>query len=310
MAEYGIPTAAYESFGADELDAARAFLRTLTPPYVLKADGLAAGKGVVIAPDLASAEAELADMLSGKFGAASATVVVEEFLAGREFSVFVVTDGRDYQLLPVAQDYKRVGVGDTGPNTGGMGAVSPARAADKHMMAKVRERVVEPTLTGLRDRGIPYTGILFLGLIDVGGEPYVIEYNCRLGDPETQVVLPRITSDLLGLFASLFDGTVAEAEPRIDSRAGATVVVASGGYPGAYESGKAISGLDELGEGVRVFLAGVAEDGDDALVTSGGRVLAVTSFGLTTPEAAHASRRAARRIRFEGAFLREDVGAE
>ena len=276
MAEFGIPTAAYGTFTAADRTAASAFLRKQTAPYVLKADGLAAGKGVVIAPDLAAAEAELDAMLGGKFGAASASVVIEEFLSGREFSVFVVTDGRDYQLLPAAQDYKRVWAGDTGPNTGGMGAVSPARAADKHMMAKVRERIVEPTLAGLRDRGIPYTGIIFLGLIDVGGEPYVIEYNCRLGDPETQVVLPRITSDLLDLFDALFDGTIGTAEPRIDSRAGATVVVASGGYPGEYERGKAITGIDGVDDAI-VFLAGVRQADDGSLLTSGGRVLAVTS---------------------------------
>ena len=315
MTEFGIPTAAYRSFSVSEtagtsqqqaVAEAKAFLSTLRPPYVLKADGLAAGKGVVIASTLAEAEAEVADMLSGKFGEASATVVIEEFLEGPEFSVFVVTDGTDYQLLPVARDYKRAGEGDTGPNTGGMGAVSPVDYVDKQLMAQVRERIVEPTLAGLRARGIAYRGIIFLGLIKVGDEPYVIEYNCRLGDPETQAVLPRLTSDLVALFDGLFDGTLAEHELHIDSRAAATVVLASGGYPGAYESGRAVAGLDAQRDNL-VFLAGVAQR-DGQLLTNGGRVLAVTSYGLTTAEAAEQCRRALADIHFEGSFYRRDVG--
>ena len=315
MAEFGIPTAAYRSFSAGELDAGHTFLRTLRAPYVLKADGLAAGKGVAIASTLPEAERELAAMLSGRFGSASATVVIEEFLAGREFSVFVITDGTDYQLLPVARDYKRVGEGDTGPNTGGMGAVSPVDYADKHLMAKVRERIVAPTLAGLRARGIAYTGIIFLGVIEVAGEPYVIEYNCRLGDPETEVVLPRLKSDLVDLFASLFDGTLARHEPRIDSRAAATVVLASEGYPGTYAKGRALTGLGGLvagepgiDEGQRlVFLAGVSGEAG-AYRASGGRVLTVTSFGLTGAEAAETSRRTLAGIGLEGGFFRKDIG--
>jgi len=306
MAEFDIPTAAYQTFVASELDDAKAFLRKLEPPYVLKADGLAAGKGVVIPQTLAEADAELEEMLGGKFGQASAKVVIEEFLSGPEFSVFVLTNGDDYQLLPVARDYKRVGEGDTGPNTGGMGAVSPVPFADKYMMAKVRERIVEPTLAGLRTRGIPYTGIIFIGLINVENEPYVIEYNCRLGDPETEVIMPRITSDLVQLFSSLFDGTLSQNQISIDSRAAATVVMASGGYPGSYEKGKVISGLDNLDDTIP-FLAGVA-DKDGKLVTNGGRVLMLTSYGLTYMEAAEMSKRSAEKVNFEGGFFRKDIG--
>lgn len=306
MAEFEIPTAAYQTFTSAEVNDAKAFLRKLAPPYVLKADGLAAGKGVVIPHTLEEAEKELDEMLGGKFGAASAKVVIEEFLTGPEFSVFVLTNGDDYQLLPVARDYKRVGEGDTGPNTGGMGAVSPVPFADKYMMAKVRERIVEPTLDGLRSRGIPYTGIIFIGLINVEDEPYVIEYNCRLGDPETEVIMPRITSDLVQLFSSLFDGTLADNEISVDSRAAATVVMASGGYPGSYEKGKVISGLDDVSNCIP-FLAGVAHKGED-LVTNGGRVLMLTSYGLTYMEAAEMSRRAAEKVRFEGGFFRKDIG--
>ena len=307
MAEYDIPTAAYETFTADTLADAKQFLRKLSPPYVLKADGLAAGKGVVIPDTLAEAEAELEAMLGGKFGAAGATVVIEEFLKGPEFSVFVLTDGHDYQLLPVARDYKRVGEGDTGPNTGGMGAISPVPFVDKHMMAKVRERIIAPTLSGLRDRAIPYVGVIFLGLIDVAGDPYVIEYNCRLGDPETEAVLPRVTTDLLAHFESLFDGTLAQREIGVDSRAAATLVLASGGYPGAYEKGKAITGLDALDDAT-AFLAGVREEGG-RLLTNGGRVLMLTSFGLTGAEAAETCRRAAAEVHFDGGFYRRDIGA-
>ncbi len=305
MAEFDIPTATYEAFTNDPAGA-RQFLRKLKPPYVLKADGLAAGKGVVIAATLAEADAELDEMFGGKFGEASATVVIEEFLDGPEFSVFVVTDGTDYQLLPVARDYKRVGEGDTGPNTGGMGAISPVPFVDKFMMAKVRERVIEPTLHGLRERGIPYVGIIFLGLISVDEEPYVIEYNCRLGDPETEVVLPRMRSDLIELFDSLFDGTLPQNEVRVDSRAAATVVMASGGYPGEYAKGEVISGLGDHGESL-CFYAGIAER-DGKLVTDGGRVLAMTSYGLTGAEAAEQSRRALAGVRFEGGFFRKDIG--
>ncbi len=306
MAEFGIPTAAYQTFTSESIEAAKEFLRKLEPPYVLKADGLAAGKGVVIPHTLAEAEKELDEMLSGKFGEASAKVVIEEFLTGPEFSVFVLTNGEDYQLLPVARDYKRVGEGDTGPNTGGMGAVSPVPFADKYMMAKVRERIVEPTLNGLRTRGIPYTGIIFLGLINVDEEPYVIEYNCRLGDPETEVIMPRITSDLVHLFNSMFDGTLSQNQLSVDSRAAATVVMASGGYPSKYEKGKVISGLDEVKDSIP-FHAGVAEQ-NGSLVTNGGRVLMLTSYGLTYMEAAEMSKRSATKVNFEGGFFRKDIG--
>ncbi len=305
MAEFGIPTAAYEAFTNDP-GAAKQFLRKLKPPYVLKADGLAAGKGVVITATLAEADAELDEMFGGKFGASSATVVIEEFLDGREFSVFVITDGTDYQLLPVARDYKRVGEGDTGPNTGGMGAISPVDYVDKYMMEKVRERIIEPTLHGLRERKIPYTGIIFLGLISVENEPFVIEYNCRLGDPETEVVLPRMRGDLIDLFDSLFDGTLSQNEIQVDSRAAATVVMASGGYPGEYQKGQVISGLGEHGDSL-CFLAGVKEEAGQ-LVTDGGRVLAMTSYGLTGAEAAEESRRALAAISFENGFYRMDIG--
>jgi len=306
MTEYDIPTAGYQTFSAIELEEAKAFLRKLEPPYVLKADGLAAGKGVVILQTLAEADQELDEMLGGKFGKASAKVVIEEYLTGPEFSVFVLTNGDDYQLLPVARDYKRVGEGDTGPNTGGMGAVSPVPFADKYMMAKVRERIVEPTLDGLRHRNIPYTGIIFIGLINVDDEPYVIEYNCRLGDPETEVIMPRITSDLVRLLSSLFDGTLADTEVSVDSRAAATVVMASGGYPGSYEKGKVITGLDEITNSIP-FLAGVAEK-NGKLVSNGGRVLMLTSYGLTYMEAAEMSRRAAAKVSFDGGFFRKDIG--
>lgn len=305
MAEFNIPTAAYESFTADPA-AAKQFLRKLKPPFVLKADGLAAGKGVVIVDTLEAADKELDEMFSGKFGAASTTVVIEEFLSGPEFSVFVLTNGSDYQLLPVARDYKRVGEGDTGPNTGGMGAVSPVPFADKVMMAKVRERIVEPTLNGLNSRGIPYTGIIFLGLINVEGEPMVIEYNCRLGDPETEAIMPRITTDLVDHLLSLFDGSLAHKEIGIDSRACATLVMASGGYPDAYEKGKVISGLEHVSESIP-FLAGVS-DQDGKLITSGGRVLMLSSYGLSYMEAAETCRKSANLVSFEGGFYRKDIG--
>ncbi len=307
MTANDIPTAAYQSFTVGQEAFAKTFLASLKPPYVLKADGLAAGKGVVIVDSLCAAETEVEAMLAGKFGAASTTVVIEEFLDGPEFSVFVLTDGQDYQLLPVARDYKRIGEGDTGPNTGGMGAVSPVIYVDKHLMAKVHERIVKPTLAGLQNLGIPYVGIIFLGLIKVGDEPMVIEYNCRLGDPETEVVLPRLTSDLIDLFDSLFDGSLSRQEIRIDARAAATMVMASGGYPDDYRKGLPISGLDQVTE-AQVFLAGVRSGEQGELETAGGRVLTITSFGLSTMEAAETSRREALKINFEGAYYRRDIG--
>ena len=308
MAEYNIPTAAYRKFTSNTVDEAKAYLQTLAPPYVLKADGLAAGKGVVIPQTLDDAERELEEMLGGKFGAAGSTVVIEEFLSGPEFSVFVLTDGTDYQLFPVARDYKRVGEGDTGPNTGGMGAISPVPFVDKHLMTKVRERIITPTLDGLQMRGIPYVGVIFLGLINVEGDPYVIEYNCRFGDPETEAIMPRITTDLVDHFASLFDGTLAQREIGVDSRASSTLVLASGGYPGPYQKGKPIEGLDQVTDSIP-FLAGVRAEGDQ-LVTNGGRVLMLTSYGLSGAEAAETSRRSAQHVQFDGGFYRKDIGLD
>lgn len=307
MAEFGIPTAGYRAFTAETLDEGLAYLETRTPPLVLKADGLAAGKGVVILNDVGAAQAELRAMLEGKFGAASAEVVVEDFLDGTEFSVFVLTDGKDYRLLPVAKDYKRVGVGDTGPNTGGMGSVSHPPFVDPDLLALVEQRVVQPTLRGILDRGLDYRGFIFLGLIEVGGEPYVIEYNCRMGDPETQSVMARLTSDLMQHCLMATDGELYRAVVEMDERQAATVVMVSGGYPGAYEKGKVIVGLDEV-EDSMVFHAGTKTGENDAVLTNGGRVLAVTSYGETFREALAKSYANVEKIHFAGANWRADIG--
>jgi len=306
MAEQSIPTAAYGEFTADTVEQGVAHLRASKAPYVLKADGLAAGKGVLIIDDLATAETELRAMLSGKFGDASTTVVIEEFLDGIEFSVFVLTDGQGYHVLPVAKDYKRIGEGDTGLNTGGMGAVSPPPFVDAEMMAKVDERVIKPTIAGLQNRGIKYEGFIFIGLISVAGEPYVIEYNCRMGDPETEVVMPRIESDLLPLLQAVGTPAFAEATLEHSDDTAATVMLVSGGYPGSYEKGKVITGEDDVEDSI-VFHAGTKMDGDN-LLTNGGRVIAITSLGADKDEAVAKSMSNAEKIHFEGKYFRKDIG--
>ncbi|MFZ2898636.1 MAG: phosphoribosylamine--glycine ligase [Saprospiraceae bacterium] len=306
MEQYGIPTAAYREFSAGQLEEGLAYLSTQPAPYVLKADGLAAGKGVLILNSLEEAQAELRAMLGGKFGEASAKVVVEQFLDGIEFSVFALTDGKSWKLLPEAKDYKRIGEGDTGLNTGGMGAVSPVPFADEKMMEKVRTRIIEPTIRGIQARGFAYHGFIFFGLISVAGEPYVIEYNCRMGDPETEVVFPRIQSDLLELLQAVPEGRLAEMQLHTDPRTATTVFLVSGGYPGSYPTGKTISGLDKV-RGSTVFHAGAAEK-EGKIVTSGGRVLAVTSFGDSIPEAVAQSLKNAEIIDFEGKYFRKDIG--
>jgi phosphoribosylamine--glycine ligase len=306
MQEFGIPTAAYREFTAATLEEGLAYLTTQQPPFVLKADGLAAGKGVLILDSVAEAQAELRSMLGGKFGAASATVVIEQFLKGIEFSVFALTDGKDYQILPVAKDYKRIGEGDTGLNTGGMGAISPLPFVDATLMEKVETRIIRPTIDGIGQRGIRYNGFVFFGLIEVGGDPFVIEYNCRMGDPETEVVLPRLNNDLVALTMALFEGQLGAHSIVEDSRAAATVMLVSGGYPGDYEKGKIITGLDQV-EGSLVFHAGSKQEAA-AVSTNGGRVLAITSYGNTFPEALAISNRNAGIIEFEGKYFRQDLG--
>lgn len=307
MKEYGIPTAGYREFFSARSQAAINFIyKKAVPPIVLKADGLAAGKGVVICPTKEEAEVEIRSMLSGKFGEASRKVVIEEFLSGIEFSVFVLTDGQAYKILPVAKDYKRVGEGDTGPNTGGMGAVSPPPFVDDVMMKKVEDRIVKPTIKGLQDRGIHYQGFIFLGLIRVDNEPFVIEYNCRMGDPETEVVLPRLKNDLLELFVAIKEGRLGEIELEEDEKAASTVVLTSGGYPGKYAKGKAISGLEQV-KGSTIFHAGTKEH-EGGVMTNGGRVMAVTSLGKTFKEALKKSNKNAKVVDFEGKNFRTDIG--
>lgn len=310
MMEFGIPTARYRSFTIDTLEDGYHFLETLKAPYVLKADGLAAGKGVLILDSLEEAKAELKEMLSGMFGASSATVVIEEFLSGIECSVFVLTDGHGgYRILPVAKDYKRIGEGDTGLNTGGMGAVSPVPFADSAFMAKVEERIVKPTVNGLLSRGIDYRGFIFLGLINVEGEPMVIEYNVRMGDPETEVVMLRIASDLVPLLAAAAEGNLGDMPLEIDPRTAVTVMVVSGGYPGSYEEGKVITGLDTIEESI-LFHAGTRIDAEGRLLTSGGRVIAASSYGDSIPDALERSFRSAKAINFDGKYMRRDIGRD
>jgi phosphoribosylamine--glycine ligase len=305
MARNNIPTAAYKSFSQSTLQDGLDFLEQLPGPYVLKASGLAAGKGVVILEQREAAQQELKDMLSGKFGAASQTVVIESFLKGIECSVFVLTDGKDYFLLPEAKDHKRIGEGDTGLNTGGMGAFSPVPFCDAAFMNKVKVQIIEPTIKGLHKEGIPYIGFIFFGLIRVDGNPFVIEYNCRMGDPETEVVLPRLENDLLDVFDALFSGMIGETKPLFSTQASATVVVVSGGYPEAYEKGKVIHGLDKTDKGL-VFHAGTKQN-ENAIITSGGRVLAFTGMAESMEQAVSISYEQINKICYEGMYYRKDI---
>jgi phosphoribosylamine--glycine ligase len=307
MAQHNIPTAAYASFTAESIEAGYEFLDSLQPPYVLKADGLAAGKGVLILEDLDEAKQELANMLTHqKFGAASATVVIEEFLDGIELSVFVLTDGENYKILPTAKDYKRIGEGDTGLNTGGMGAISPVPFADQALMNKIEQRIVKPTIDGLTSEKIDYKGFVFIGLIKVGDEPYVIEYNVRMGDPETEVVLPRIKTDLVELLEKTYKKQLNNIEIEIDERAAATVMVVSGGYPEAYEKGKEIAGISDIEDSI-VFHAGTAINVGKT-VTNGGRVIAVTSLEKDFKQALKKSYQNVEKLSFDRMYYRTDIG--
>ena len=306
MMRHNIPTAKYKSITKDNLEEGAQFLESLSPPFVLKADGLAAGKGVIILNDRLEAINILNEMLSGMFGESSQTVVIEEFLSGIECSVFVMSDGKSYKILPVAKDYKRIGEGDTGLNTGGMGAISPVPFADETFMQKVQERVIDPTINGLIKEKIAYKGFIFIGLISVNGEPLVIEYNVRMGDPETEVVVPRIKSDFVDLLEGVANGNLNEKTLVIDERFAATVMLVSGGYPEAYEKDKRIEGLGKIKDSL-VFHAGtVAKDGD--IYTAGGRVLALTSFGETKQDALKKSFEVAESISYDKKYYRKDIG--
>ena len=309
MEKYGVPTAKCLKVNKDNLDEGYKFLEGVKAPYVLKADGLAAGKGVLILNDLQEAKAELSNMLDGKFGAASATVVIEEFLKGIEVSVFVLTDGEHYVLLPEAKDYKRIGDGDTGLNTGGMGAVSPVPFCDSAFLERVEERIVKPTLKGLKTEGIDYRGFIFLGLMNDDGNPYVIEYNVRMGDPETEAVMTRIEGDFADLLFACADGRLKEVHYAKSDATAVTVMMVSGGYPEAYEKGKVMTGLDTLKD-VVAFHAGTAFNAVNEVVTSGGRVIAVTSHGDSIEEARNKAYREVEKIHFEGANYRHDIGLD
>jgi phosphoribosylamine--glycine ligase len=306
MTRHGIPTASFKSFDRSSAVEAMEFLKILDPPYVIKADGLAAGKGVLIADNIKDAGSELKAILGGKFGIAGEKVVIEQFLKGIELSVFVITDGKSYKLLPSAKDYKRVGEGDTGLNTGGMGSVSPVPFAGHDFMEKVRKRIIDPTIDGLVSEGIDYKGFIFFGLMNVGGDPFVIEYNVRLGDPETEAIIPRIKSDMFDLIEGVAFGDLERREIEIDKRYVTTVMIASGGYPGDYEKGKKIQGLDIMNDCV-VFHSGTKCD-DGEIITSGGRVLAVSSWGETMKEALSKCYENAGKISFDGIYYRRDIG--
>ena len=309
MNRHSIPTAKYATFTIDNLEEGLLFLKNMKSPYVLKADGLAAGKGVLIIQDLDEAQAELKSMLQHeKFGEASKKVVIEQFLDGIELSVFIVTDGHSFKLLPEAKDYKRIGEGDTGPNTGGMGAISPVPFADAAFMDKVHNRIIVPTVKGLKSEGIVYKGFVFFGLICVKGDPYVIEYNCRMGDPETEVVIPRLKSDILDLFEGIASNTLSERDIQFIDKSAATVMMVAGGYPDVYEKGKQIYGLNSVVDSL-VFHAGTIADGPSVL-TSGGRVLAVTSYGKNIEVAIEKAYEAVSKISFEGAYYRKDLGQD
>ena len=308
MQRHGIPTAKYRTFNGTNVEEGIAFLETLKAPYVLKADGLCAGKGVLILPTLDEAKAELREMLGGMFGNASASVVIEEFLSGIECSVFVLTDGRHYKILPEAKDYKRIGEHDTGLNTGGMGSVSPVPFADKAWMDKVESRIIRPTVEGLAAESIDYKGFIFFGLINVDGEPMVIEYNCRMGDPETETVMLRLKSDIVDLFEGVANGTLDKCHVEIDERAAVCVMLVSGGYPQAYKKGYPISGLDKV-EGSIVLHSGPALR-DGAVVTNGGRVIAVSSYGADKEAALRKSFEEAQKVEFTGKYFRSDIGQD
>tara|TARA_R110002167_G_scaffold206691_14_gene410783 strand:- start:2751 stop:4022 length:1272 start_codon:yes stop_codon:yes gene_type:complete len=307
MMRHNIPTAAYQSFKAKDLEQGYVFMESLSPPYVLKADGLAAGKGVLIINDLKEAKEALRTILvDGKFGDAGTTVVIEEFLSGLELSVFVLTDGENYKVLPTAKDYKRIGEGDTGLNTGGMGAISPAPFADNALMDKIHRRIVKPTVEGLKIDGLPYKGFIFIGLIKVGSDPFVIEYNVRLGDPETEVVVPRIQNDLLEVFQAVADQALDKIDLKIDQRTASTVMMVAGGYPGNYAKGDMIEGFDKIEDSL-VFHAGTQLK-DGKVVTNGGRVMAITSFGKDFKEALEKSYENICKVSFKGMHYRKDIG--